>query len=404
MKKRHVTFKSVLTGLVLSGSLQAQELMIPRNDLYQPISCYTYDECCPPCTSYWVEAEYLCWQIKNSPKVVPLVGEGDEFDPLASPILGEPGTSVVLGDREFNNGWRSGGRFSLGTWFCNEKKYGTEISYLFLAPKSISHRVSSGEDGTPILFIPFFDAVTELESSTFGSAPNRFIGLARVKVENRMQGAEWNGLAQFGCYNGFDIQALAGFRWWNFNEKLTFKTESPDIGDPNSVFDTTDKFDTRNNFYGGQLGLIVGYNWNCFSIDVKGKVALGAINEQVNIKGELVTNVFAGGLQTFEGGYFALPTNIGGHSKTQFAVIPEVNVNIGYQISDRWSIKAGYSFLYVSRMLWASEQIDRNINPSQAPSIVGEPAVFQGVEAPKALLKSSHFWAQGVNVGLEFRF
>ena len=36
-----------------------------------------------------------------------------------------------------------------------------------------------------------------------------------------------------------------------------------------------------------------------------------------------------GAAQTFPGDYFALPTNMGGHSRTVFAVVPEVRLNVG---------------------------------------------------------------------------
>ncbi len=55
--------------------------------------------------------------------------------------------------------------------------------------------------------------------------------------------------------------------------------------------------------------------------------------------------------------------------------------------------------------MWASNQIDKNINPSQAPAITNNPSMkVVGKSLPKPLLKTNDFWAQGLNTGVEFQF
>jgi len=360
----------------------------------------------PCCNRFWADAEYLYWKIKDSPAPPPLIVTGPTAAPL--PVLNGPGTSVVLGGKRIENHWRSGGKFTLGYWLDSCCQYGLEANYLFLPSGTRKDSVfSSGLPGSAILAAPFFDVTTGTESSVSVAIPGAFSGLATWKLTNRMQGAELNVVAKYlscGCQLKYGL--LAGFRYWNFDERFHFRTSSPNLGNPD-VFITRDKFHTENNFYGGQIGAGVEYNCGGFFALAKAKVALGAMCEKVKISGELVTNDFNGfgPLQTFPGGYFALPTSIGHHRHTKFAVLPEAEIKLGYQFSDCFRVSVGYTFLYVSRVLRAAKQIDRNINPSQSAAILFVPGVaLVGEARPRALSRSSDFWVQGANVGLEFTF
>ena len=50
--------------------------------------------------SFWADVDYLYWKIQNSHEPAPLVIQGP--------------SSVVLGGKNIDMGWRSGGRFALG--------------------------------------------------------------------------------------------------------------------------------------------------------------------------------------------------------------------------------------------------------------------------------------------------
>ena len=56
------------------------------------------------------------------------------------------------------------------------------------------------------------------------------------------------------------------------------------------------------------------------------------------------------------------------------------------------SINIGYTFLYASHVLRATNQIDRRINPSQSVAITDSPsAKLVGQAKPKARLRSTGF-------------
>lgn len=399
------TLKSLCISLLVWSQANAQDEFYDQ--CCQPAPYSTLCDDCECCNRFWGEAEYLYWKMKDSPNPVPLVVTA----PIAhnrAPLIGEPGTRVVLGGKHSRNDWRSGGRFALGYWFDEECCFGAEVSYFFLPNGSKSHSVfSSGLPGSIFLSVPYFDTNTQTESSSPVATPGRFRGRATLNIENRLQGAELNGLATLLCNCAYRVNVLAGFRYLNFNERLKLHVNSPAIAIPEEIYLVNDKFHTENNFYGGQIGLGGDYSYCQFFINAKGKVALGAMCEEVIIKGQFITNSFDGftSPQTFRGGYFGLPSNIGHHKHTRFSVIPEVNVNIGYQLMNCLRIQLGYTFLYVNKLLWAGKQINRNINPTQSslyeftatPTLVGR-------ARPKASHRSDSFWAQGLNVGLVYQF
>lgn len=396
--------RTVLTGACASLLLCSQ---LPAQQYYNSDCC---DPCYDPCgcdNQFWIDAEYLYWTIKDSPSTVPLVITGPDVDIT----LDSPGTSVVLGRDKHKHKWRSGAKIGLGYAF--DQCWGIEGSYFILPDEKRHHSVSSsGLAGSDILAIPFIDATTGLEATELLALPGVFAGFASLKEKNRLQGAELNGVYIFpsDCCSDYKIGVLAGFRWWNFDERLTFFGSSPFVPPvpETDIFEFEDKFETKNNFFGGQIGIGFEYNYCDFLFSAKAKVALGAMHEELDINGVFVTNDFVGfdpnPPETFVGGFFAQPTNIGKHKHNKFAVIPEINLNLGYKITDCFAIKVGYTFLYVNRVLRAANQIDRVINPTQSVLINGEDAALVGVAAPLARHKSSTFWAQGLNVGFEFAF
>ena len=116
-----------------------------------------------------------------------------------------------------------GGRVALGYWLDDNHCFGTEISYFFLPNQSKRDVVSSnGSPNSPLLLIPFFNVVTGAEDSTAIASPLlQFKGRAALKLENNMQGAEWNIVSTDSPYScGSSFVGLAGFRYWNFEEEL----------------------------------------------------------------------------------------------------------------------------------------------------------------------------------------
>ncbi|MFM8825451.1 MAG: BBP7 family outer membrane beta-barrel protein, partial [Actinomycetota bacterium] len=59
----------------------------------------------------------------------------------------------------------------------------------------------------------------------------------------------------------------------------------------------------------------------------------------------------------------------------------------------------GFTFLYWTTVGRAAGQVDESINPTQLG-----PGPVVGPPAPQFSLRTTDFWATGVNMGLEYQF
>ena len=344
-----------------------------------------------------ISAEALLWWFKGN-ATPPLVTDG---------LFGGPGTKVFLGDRGADSNPNPG--FRLTASHDLTATWGVESTFFYIPPRSTSRTVgSSGQPGSKDLFIPFIDVTISRESLTNLSSETLFSGRATEELRNSLLGAELNGTMRLPMLGSLRMDALAGFRYLRLRETYTFTTDSPNIPpQPADVFRTRDEFDATNNFFGLQVGARARADWGPVFLGGLVKVALGAMVQSVDIDGQLVTNDFNnfGTPQTFVGGYFAQPTNIGNHTRHVISVVPEAGLTLGYRITPQLSVFTGYTFLYASNVVRAPQQVNRQINPTGAPALAGNPPrTLVGPAQPSFKFNSSDFWAQGLNVGLAYRF
>jgi hypothetical protein len=353
----------------------------------------------PPAPAFTIGAEALLWWLKDSPAPVPLVSDG---------VLGAPGTRIFLGGEDLDANPLPGFRLSAGYTFSG--RWGVESSFFYLTPRSTSRSVSSsGQPGSIDLQIPFFDPTLPGESVTgVSSISSSFAGSATERLETSFLGAEVNGRMKLASGGTWRVDALAGFRYLRLRETYTFETSSPSIPPaPADVFETRDAFDATNSFYGPQLGIRASWDWGTFFLTSVVKVGFGAVVQSVDVAGSLVTNDFNnfGPPQTFAGGYFARPSNIGDHQRTVFGVVPEAQLTAGFRLTPWLSLVAGYTFLYVNDVARPGNQIDRSLNPTVgSPFTNVPPGPTTGPAAPTFKFRGSDFWAQGINVGLHMNF
>lgn len=345
-----------------------------------------------------LRVELLNWRFNNSPAPVPLITDG---------VLGETGTNVLLGGNDLDNKRQNGLRVTAG--FRWNERTNVEWSFLAFSSRSSSKSVeSSGLAGSTDLLLPFFDVTRNREDVNEISLSPVFGGSAREELRRSVMGAEVNGVRSLDSGRPGRLELLGGLRWLRLQETLTFTTSSPFTApQPVDIWNTTDVFDARNNFYGAQIGARGRYERGRFFADGALKVGVGAMVQTVDINGFLDTNDFngLGDTQRFPGGYFALPTNIGNYQRAVFAVLPEAQIDVGFQIAPWVTVFAGYNVLYTNNVARPGNQINRNINPTQSVSWTGEPpATLEGPAEPSFKFKGSSFWAQGVNAGLSFRF
>jgi hypothetical protein len=354
------------------------------------------DGCCVDgCHHLWVRGEYLMWWFKNSPAPPLLTGSlGLTGNPGA---LGDPGTTVLFGGGAgINTDTHSGARFSAGYWFDDQQCYGVEGSFFFLGQRGT--HAFAGSTGFPGLFRPFFSpSGASLTEEVAGPLPPR-AGLFTADLESRLWGAEVNFRHNLWCCDWYRLDLIEGFRFVGLDETLQIAEVRTDLTSPPSApILVTDRFRTSNRFYGAQVGALQEFHFGRWYIDVNGKVALGSTHQVVDINGS--TSV--GGGPPVVGGFLAQASNIGHFGRERFCVVPEVGMNVGYQITDYLRLYVGYNFLYMSSVVRPGDQIDQVVSrPTIPPVGGGSPPGAR----PRFAFQGTDFWAQGVNFGLEFRY
>jgi hypothetical protein len=361
-------------------------------------------DCCPQRGRGWISAEYLMWW-QRSQVVPPLVATSPAGTPqVNAAIVGVPGNSVLYDSTPLTT--RGGGRFTLGRWMPNLcDNLGIEMTFFYIARQNATSTYAS--DGSVILGRPFTEG--GVQNAELFSFPNLASGQTTISNYSQIWGLEGNLRYKWRCNDRCWVDMLGGYRHINLSEGIQLSedvTFGPGTLSPGLRSVEQESFRTRNQFDGVQFGLDGECRiWNRWFIGATTKVALGNVYQRVDIAGTTTfTNVPAPfGDSTQQGALLASPTNIGRFTQNRFAVVPEVTLKLGYDITDRLRIFAGYNFLYISSVMRPGEQIDTNVNQNFRPTLVG-PGAGGGPAVPAVLMRTSDYWAQGLNFGLQYRY
>jgi hypothetical protein len=387
--------------------------------------------CCPPGNRWYVGAEYLLWWMKGD-RTPPLVTAGDPFaNPNGASIIGQPTTRILFGGHELETNGRSGIRLNAGYWFTDDHRLGIDFSG-FLFPED-QKTFAATSRGAPQLGRPIIDQTPTVLNSAGQFVANPLFGLNNVQLvsqpgvlsgtvdvvrKSTFWGAEANLRRNFLCGEDYYLDGLLGYRMLGLDESLTINEALVTLGNrtitpPNQLpiivvpagtsINVQDRFRTSNRFYGAQVGLDGEYRYGPWSLGGKVKLGMGSTQEVVDVSG--FTNTLtppptnrttssSGGLLTQQG------TNIGHFHREMFSVIPEVGLTVGYQLTPRLRATLGYNLLYWSAVARPGEQIDPNVNRSFVPGAPGG----MGVAKPAFPFAGSDFWAQGLTVGLEYKW
>ena len=192
---------------------------------------------------------------------------------------------------------------------------------------------------------------------------------------------------------------MYGFRYLRLAENLTFNSSLTSTVSPGTVFTTFDGFKTANNFYGADLGLMRERRSSRWSLATTARIALGFTSQVATISGNSTTTPSGGSTTTSTGGLYALPTNIGTYHRDTFAYVPQIELKLGYYVTQNLRLTVGYDLIYWSRVARPGEQINTSLNTSQASG-----GALTGQAGPLFSFHESDLWIQGVSVGGELVF
>ena len=363
----------------------------------------------------WFSAEYLVWATTGQ-SVPPLV-TSSPLGTTASDVgvVGAPATSLLFGGSEFTGPMRSGARLTAGFWFTPQQETGVEANWagLAIAQESLAV-ISSG--GNPWLARPYTSATTGQPAAVVVPGSTTIPGDASlveqaVAAHLRTQFGSVDVLYRKNLLSGEDFHRrylVGGFRYLMLDDELgVSSTTAVATGTPGGFpIDTataTDSFRTLSQFYGGEFGLIEKWWHHRWSLQLLGKVGLGASTIGTAIAGSTTTTQTTSSGSTtvtgsYPGGVLAQPTNPG-DDQSFFAAVGEFGVTADYAIWSQFRLSVGYSLIYWSTVGRAAAQIDTSVNPTQFSG-----GTLSGPTAPTFNLWTTSFWAQGVNAGLEYQF
>jgi hypothetical protein len=164
-----------------------------------------------------------------------------------------------------------------------------------------------------------------------------------------------------------------------------------------------DEFRTSNEFYGAQFGARAELRLGCgFYLLHKTLIAAGPVVQEVDIDGFSQLWLSDQLSAALPGGLLAQSSNIGSHSQTEFCVVPEVSLTLGWQVFKCMRLFVGYSGVYMSDVARPGNQVDRVVNLGLVPTSpsFGTP----GPEQPRVLFKTTEFWAHGMHFGFALRY
>ncbi|QOZ50758.1 BBP7 family outer membrane beta-barrel protein [Bradyrhizobium sp. CCBAU 53338] len=348
---------------------------------------------------FWAEAEYLAWSVTGD-KLPALVTTAPVGTPLGvAGVLGQPTTTVLFGNSTVNNDWRSGGRITAGYWFDPQRSRGIEASFFGLETIGTGFAADSG--AYPILTRPFINVLTGLPDALIAGFPGVSTGSVNASETSRLLGAgalyrQDLNIQGLGMWSGQRISALIGYRYLRASDTLWITDTSTSLAF--GTFTPTDNFKAASNFHGLDLGLAGDWRNGPWSLEWRGKVALGAVFNTADVSGS-TTSTVAAVTTTVPGGFLALASNSGHFSQTKFAVVPELSLKAGYQIAPAWRLTVGYDVLYWTGVQRAGGLIDTTVNPSLVPP--GPPA---GPTRPLPVMNTTNLLAQGFSFGMRYNY
>ncbi|QDV69829.1 hypothetical protein Poly24_35460 [Rosistilla carotiformis] len=360
------------------------------------------------CQATWTfSAEYLLWSMSGF-DIPALVTSSQAGTPRTDAgILGEPNTRVLFGQQTVVDGTRSGSRFSLSRVLDPSGMKTIELSYFFLGKTSDSFNANS--DGAGILARPFYS----VESGAMGpnaelvAFPGVLEGNISVSASTQMQGG---GLVAYQVIDRSDCRQIRLFAGYNYHEL----EESVQVQDFKRTLDSSlglavgttiaesDRFDTDNQISSFVLGADLHARHRRWSVGMMMKLGFGNNRATATLDGSTTTTVpLAGGddVSTVNTGLLVLESNRGVYEGNEFTMIPQLGLDVGFQLTRGWSAHVGYDFIYWSRVVRPGDQIDTNLNLSQLAA-----GGLSGLPAPTMPWKVSDLRVHAVDFGLQFAY
>lgn len=395
-------FAALLTASMASAQPPAALTNLPLEEAAPDLGTATADWSMQG-PRIWANAQYSLWWITpmNSPDLIQTVPSGIALQSFAANTTLPAGstTRAFPESRQLEFGAFSGVRGTVGV---NFDRFGLEGDYIYMPKVTKTGEIFNA--GVPVSVAQsYFRAGPGTPISLLASLDGQASGGVRSDVSSELWGAELNARLPFFNFLTDVTDSVVGFRYLDLQENLSIRTES-NLGGGNAVI-IQDNFSTKNRFYGGQIGLNGRINGTSrgLGFDTTGKLALGAVRQEVTTTG---SNTFlASGLpaDTENGGLFARGGALGTFERDRFAMIYEQTFNVTYNFTERTQVYFGYSIIWISSVMRPGEAIDPFVNDSNVRFVAGAPA-GSTQNRPAFSWNANDLWMQGMNFGVRLQY
>ncbi len=364
----------------------------------------------------WASFEFLGWW-QDGMQLPPLVTT-NLSSPAAPGVLGDPGTRILAGGEAYHDEALDGGRFRFGLWLDSCHTWGVGAEYFSLS--SSNDLFSASSTGNPVLTRPFYDVVGGFENAQLIAFPDVIDGSVTVHTDSDLVGGGFRfrklRQAEEGCSNWFlcgcpehfcsRTELTFGYRFLQLTEGVRISenltVDSANVTDPAGTFDLYDSFKTKNQFNGFDIGYITRRTRGFWSLETGIRLAVGNTKQTVNIDGQSVINETGQPTLTEPGALLTQTSNIGSYTQNEFAVVPELDLKIGYQMTKQCKLTLGYTAIYWSNVVRPGDQIDLDVHPDLLPP--SAPVPFVSNSHPTFAFDTTDYWVQGLSFGGEYRW
>ncbi len=339
--------------------------------------------------------EYMHWYNKGI-SLPPLVTSNIGAIPLQADagVFGLPTTSVLFGNDQIDDNRQSAGRLMFGRWMDDSCNLALGAKLYAVEGGAVNFTTTS--TGNPVIGRPFFntDPTVNREDALLVAYPGLTTGTVSVTAENDIIGAEIFGRSLLDVGNNYRLDLVGGYQFTRIDSDLAMSSlHSTGV----ATFAFNDLFNVENQFHAGSVGFYGETYRECWTFSALGKIAVGNMRQTVNIEGN--NTVTAGGAVTTNGGLYAQPTNIGAYERDLLVWAPEANLKMSCAVTKQLSVSVGYTFLYFTRVAFAGDQIDRNVNATQLSG-----GAVVGPAQPAFNFRDTDFWIQTIDLGLSWNY
>lgn len=357
----------------------------------------------------WASFNSNVWFIRTMPSGLPLITAGTT---LAGGVVPDIGTTTTFSVDNFNVNPLVGGSWDVGYWFRRNSLWGLSWDGFVTELDSDRYHIAPNNQ---VVARPFIDADSGLPNSLLIGFPGFLSGDITAAVTAQLWGSEWLLHRKLFADEFRRLSFQIGFRYLDIYEDLSVQSSS--VVQPGNVInfynltfgpgariDVRDRFETRNQYMLGQLGLQGNWRYRRWLLEWATRVGLGGVYQTLDVQGySAVTPAPGAQTNTVIGGLLAVDSNIGRYHSSRFAVIPEGKIQVAYRFVGNLDLGLGYTFTYINSVIRPSEQIDPQVSTTRVPASANY-AFPGGANRPRVVLNHSDMWIQGLNFFASLRY